>query len=336
MKVLYATQATGNGHLIRAKELIPRLKELAEVDILVSGTKGDIRIPYRIDYNYKGLSYAFGKRGNINIIQTFFKARPFTALRQAIMFPAKSYDLIISDFEPISAWAARIHNVPSIGLSHQAAFLSSHTPRPKNKSILGEFVLKNFAPVNYHIGFHFEAYDHHIETPIIRSEIKQQKISEGNHISVYLPAYDDKELIRQFKKCKEYQFQVFSKFAADEYQVGNVNIYPISSELWVKSLTSCHGVIMGAGFEGPSEALFLGKRLLVIPMKNQYEQYCNAAALSHCGVSVLESLDNDFLSNFNAWVEKEPIKKEFPDNAYDVVERIVSSFEHNQAYSLIY
>ncbi len=50
---------------------------------------------------------------------------------------------------------------------------------------------------------------------------------------------------------------------------------------------NCRGVLCGAGFETPSEALYLKKKLLVIPMKNQYEQQCNAMALKEIGVPVI-------------------------------------------------
>ena len=35
MKILYAVQSTGNGHIIRANELIKILKKRAEVDVLI-------------------------------------------------------------------------------------------------------------------------------------------------------------------------------------------------------------------------------------------------------------------------------------------------------------
>ena len=36
MKILYAIQTTGNGHLARAQSIIPRLKEIANIDIITS------------------------------------------------------------------------------------------------------------------------------------------------------------------------------------------------------------------------------------------------------------------------------------------------------------
>jgi hypothetical protein len=45
------------------------------------------------------------------------------------------------------------------------------------------------------------------------------------------------------------------------------------------------GVLCGAGFETPAEAIYLRKKLLVVPMKNQYEQQCNGIAVEENGHS---------------------------------------------------
>ena len=37
MKILYAIQGTGNGHLSRAIDVIPDLKKIVKVDVFVSG-----------------------------------------------------------------------------------------------------------------------------------------------------------------------------------------------------------------------------------------------------------------------------------------------------------
>ena len=43
MKILYAVQSTGNGHIIRANELIKIFKNRAEVDVLISGTQSSLK-----------------------------------------------------------------------------------------------------------------------------------------------------------------------------------------------------------------------------------------------------------------------------------------------------
>ncbi|MDA0327251.1 MAG: glycosyl transferase, partial [Bacteroidetes bacterium] len=73
MKVLYAIQATGNGHISRAKELIPLLQKNIEVDVLLSGTSADIELEMPVRFRFKGLSFVFGKNGGINIWKTIVK-----------------------------------------------------------------------------------------------------------------------------------------------------------------------------------------------------------------------------------------------------------------------
>ena len=67
-------------------------------------------------------------------------------------------------------------------------------------------------------------------------------------------------------------------------------------------MINCTGILCGAGFETPAEALFLKKKLMVIPMKGQYEQQCNAAGLEKLGIRCLPSIDDTFEQHFNAWV----------------------------------
>jgi uncharacterized protein (TIGR00661 family) len=71
--------------------------------------------------------------------------------------------------------------------------------------------------------------------------------------------------------------------------------------LFNKSLLTCHGLITGGGFETPAEALYLKKKLISIPIKNHYEQQCNAAALKKMGVCVLEDVDEQFADIIEKW-----------------------------------
>ena len=53
MKVLYAIQGTGNGHLSRARDIIPiLLSKNIELDILVSGIQADVDLPFNIKYKF--------------------------------------------------------------------------------------------------------------------------------------------------------------------------------------------------------------------------------------------------------------------------------------------
>jgi uncharacterized protein (TIGR00661 family) len=89
----------------------------------------------------------------------------------------------------------------------------------------------------------------------------------------------------------------------------------------VRSLASCEGLLTAAGFETSSEALFCGKKLLVIPLQGQYEQRCNAEALRRMGVAVAPAFEARIL---RAWLEQaSPRRCEFRQNAPDVVETLL-------------
>ncbi|MGD8428081.1 MAG: glycosyltransferase family protein, partial [Balneolaceae bacterium] len=184
--------------------------------------------------------------------------------------------------------------VPCIALSHQASFLSPNTPRPDQKSYMAEAVLQHFAPAQQSIGFHFRRYDKFIEPPVIRSAVRELTIDRENHITVYLPAYHHRVLKGIFCEFPRVDWHIFSPSCNRAVQEKNLWIHPVSNKPFLDSFASCRGVICNAGFEMCAESMYLGKRLLAVPIRNQYEQQCNAIALERLGILTLPDIkDND-------------------------------------------
>ncbi len=322
LKVLYAFQGTGNGHAARALEIIPILHNFAKVDILISGSQSQVELNEPIRYSYRGVVFYYSKRGGLNYLKTLFNNSLISLFKELNQVPVRDYDLVINDFEAISAWACKLRKVPIIGLSHQASFLSDKTPRPAKKDWLGELILRYYAPVKRNIAFHFKPYDDFIFPPVIRADIREAKRSNLGHYTVYLPAYTDDKLIKLLLKIEGVSWQLFSRKAKEEKLERNVLICPIDAKKFAKSISSSAGLLCSAGFEGPSEALFLGKKLFVVPIKGQYEQYCNAAALREIGVPSLKVLNDQSLEPLRAWVrEEQNIQIEFPNQTKAILER---------------
>ena len=326
MNVLCAIQGTGNGRLSRAKDIIPVLKTKGDVDILVSGVQADISIPYEVKYQFKGLSFIFGKNGGINFSKTIGQLNFRQFVKEIRTIPIKNYDLIINDFEPISAWAAFLKGIPTIGLSHQNAVLNTKSPQHK-KIQLESWILKYYAPTKYKYGFHFKKYDTAIFTPVIRREIRELQVTNKKHYTVYLPAYSDDKIIKYLSCFKEIHWEVFSKNSDRFYFNKNIIVQPIQNEAFLKSIASCEGVLCGAGFETPAEALFLRKKLMVIPMKNQFEQQCNAVALRELGVSVIKKLGKKQLRKINKWIKfNQEIPIDFPNETAQILNLILENY----------
>jgi uncharacterized protein (TIGR00661 family) len=328
LKVLYAIQGTGNGHISRAREIIPLLQEKCELHILVSGTQADIGLPYPINYQFNGLSFVFGKRGGIDMLRTARKLDVNKLIKESKKIPVAEYDLIINDFEPVSALAAKRENVPCISLSHQSAVLSKNAPRPRKKDLIGKNILQKYAKCTDFVGFHFQKYNTNTNTPVIRSEIRNQPITNSGHYTVYLPAYDDKKLIHFFSKFPQVQWVIFSKHNKKTIKHENILIHPINNEEFIKSMASAAGIICGAGFETPAEALFMGKKLLVVPMKSQYEQQCNAEALNQMGVPIIRKLKSKHYSKIENWINSnELIEVDYKDETEEIITNLLNRFQ---------
>ncbi len=336
MKILYSIQGTGNGHLSRARDIVPVLQKNHDVDILISGTQAEVDLPFQVKYRFQGLGFVFGKNGGIDLVETYKKNHIKALLKEINNLPVQDYDLVINDFEPVSAWACYLSNKECISVSHQAAVMNKKAPKPKDIDLVGKAVLKNYAPVSTKYGFNFKSYDENIYTPVIRSQVREQQIENKGHITVYLPAYDDKRILKVLKLCGDLKWEVFSKHNKTRITEKNIDIQPIDNEAFISSMASSAGVICGAGFETPAEALFMRKKLMVIPMKGQYEQQCNAAALKEMGIPVMKSLKAGNSDKIRHWIENgKLIEVDFPDNTETIINQIIEKHQVSDVISTI-
>jgi uncharacterized protein (TIGR00661 family) len=172
-------------------------------------------------------------------------------------------------------------------------------------------------------------------TPIIRNEIRNIKLTSEGHYTVYLPSYDDNTLIQELSVFKNIHWHVFSKHCTEAFDFENIRVQKINNKEFVDSMAKSTGVLCGAGFETPAEALFMNKKLLVIPMKGQYEQQCNAAFLASLGVPVVSSLSKVNRPEINAWLHSDnKVLVDYPDNTNEVVCKVLQAFAINSAHKI--
>jgi uncharacterized protein (TIGR00661 family) len=303
MKIFYAIQATGNGHISRAIQLYPYLQKFGTVDFFLSGNNASLNIDLPVKFKSDGCSLHYSKCGGLNYWDIAKNIQPIQMYKDAKSLPLKNYDVVINDFDSITSLACKLQKVQSVQFGHQASFFSDATPRPEKRSIMGEMILKHYAPSPKHIGLHFEKYDSFIHPPIIKDEIMQAEPKDLKHITVYLPSFQQDCLEKAFNKLPEQEFHWFLGDVKMKYTVGNITYYPVNQKLFNESLISCHGIITGGGFETPAEALYLGKKILSIPIRDHYEQECNAAALKKMGVPVVYEVGDNFEEIIINWLD---------------------------------
>lgn len=352
LKILYAVQATGNGHIARAIELYPHLKKYGQVHFFLSGSNASLYPEIPIKYRSNGLSLFYRNNGKLNYLKILFQSNPIQIYKHAKKLPVQEYDLVISDFEFITYLACKINKKPFFHLGHQASFYSSKSPRPQKRSFIANWILKNYCRSNWNIGFHFNPYEPWILPPIIKKDlwksiitnnsynsnslthsnpieskpnhdfsyeifnpnsqkktIIEPKLNEPPKITVYLPQYSTEEIRRFFYGIHNVQFHIFHSTVTHNHKEGDIHWKPINNESFAQSMIESYGIVCGAGFETPAEALFLDKELMVIPITGQYEQYCNAESLKEMGVTVVYRLDLNFYDAFNRWIKSPRNKK---------------------------
>jgi uncharacterized protein (TIGR00661 family) len=305
-KILYAVQGTGNGHIVRAIEMLPVLRCYAEVDILLSGNQSQVKLPFAVKYRRAGLVLHYNRRGGVSMLRTLLGNNLLRLLREIRGFPVQQYDLVLNDFECVSAWAARWRGRPVLDCSHQAALLQKGVPRPRVKNVLAELILRTYAPAQPGLRFHYQPYAGPVQPPVIREDIRRAQPTSAGPLVVYLPAYADDFLVEYLQMVSNRDWLVFSPRCSQAAEHGNVRLEPVSREQFTRALIKASGVLTSAGFETPSEALYLGKKLFVVPIKGQYEQACNAEALHRMGVPVVRRLHGRSLQLLREWAYASP------------------------------
>ncbi len=326
MRVLYGVQATGNGHITRARVMAPALEAAGvDVDYLFSGREPEKLFNMEPFGDYqcrKGLTF-YMQGSKVDHWQTFTRNDPLRLIRDIKALDLSGYDLVISDFEPVTAWAAKLQGMPSVGIAHQYAFLHK---LPDSKT---GFKFRNqvnlFAPVKKAIGLHWHHFDQPICPPLIQPPLYAPSI-EPNKVVVYLPHDKPEEIALRLREC-DAQFYIYSDIACASDD-GNIHLRPFCRDGFQQDLASCNGVICNSGFGLLSEAVQYGKKVLTLPQRGQVEQESNAEVLELLGLGmVTNSLQDERIYDWLALPS--PTPQTFPDLAEHLAQWVAGGCEES-------
>ena len=318
MKIFYGVQGTGNGHITRARVMAKALAKAGiEVKFQFTGRPADKYFDMEVFNDYQvltGLTFDTHK-GQVNYWKTARDAKAMTFINDVKSLDLSGYDLVISDFEPVTAWAAKKQKKQALGIGHQYAF--SHNIPKAGSDFLADWVMKNFAPVTRGIGLHWHHFGQPILPPMIETP-KQPKAIVKNKILVYLPFEDSNEVLNSLAPFENFIFHCYSPEVMPS-QFAHIICHPLSRDRFQQDLYDCEGVISNAGFELASEALQLGKKILAKPLHAQMEQISNAAALHQLGYGhVMNDMD---ICAIEHWLhDTHAVRVTYPDIAKVVVD----------------
>ena len=136
--------------------------------------------------------------------------------------------------------------------------------------------------------------------PILRKQILDARIVQGDHLLVYQTAEGYDELISALQdtglECRIYGMR---RDISEEQVEGKLRYRPFSETVFVDDLASSRGVIAGGGFTLMGEAVYLKKPMLALPLGRQFEQLLNARYLEHLGYGrCATTLDKETIGAF--------------------------------------
>lgn len=328
MKILYGIQGTGNGHITRARVMAKALKKHGvDVDYIFSGRPAEQYFDMERFGDYRcfdGLTFHY-EHGKIDYVKTVKQAKLLQLIKDVKSLDVSGYDIVLNDFEPISAWAAKRANVPVINISHQAVFANDKVPS-KGLGWLNRKILKYFAPADVSLGVHWFHFGQSIIPPFIEREQTGQL--QGEEILVYMPFENLEDIVELLNGQHNHKFVVYHPELKQDSDEGAIRYRKPCRSGFLKDLEVCAGVIANAGFELSSEALCVGKKLLLKPLDGQFEQISNAETLHQLGLaSVMYGLDEDILESWLLEAPNEAIN--YPSDPAPLVEWLLAGDYQN-------
>src|SRR4051794_28255605 len=318
LKVLYGVNGEGMGHATRSQVVIDSLLHRHDVRVVASGAAFRYlreRLP-RVDEIF-GPTFAMDE-GEIRrwgtVRQNLRLARqelPDTVRTWAAKVDEWHPDVVISDFEPLAGAFARLRRTPLIAVGninmldrckHDKEILGDE----REDYLLARAVSRAMVPgaVEYIVTTYFRPPIARGGTtfvpPIVRPEIVDAPSVRGDHLVVYWSG--DEAVLEALRsagmRCLVYGMQ---DGTAEVVTDGNLEFRPRSTEGFVEALRTSRGVVAGGGFSLLSEAVYLGKPILSIPLRGQFEQVINARYTDRlgygmCAPAVTPELMREFVS----------------------------------------
>jgi uncharacterized protein (TIGR00661 family) len=252
------------------------------------------------------------RRTNLDLYRTTFE--PFQP------------DLVISDFEPFSAWWAWRNAVPLVGIDNQHVLTTcelEHPPGQRLSRFNAEIVTRCHCvgAAAYIILSFFRAPLTNrravLAPPVIRPIVESIEPTSGEHIVIYTTDRSWKnELVSLLTPLHHLQFRIYGFDVA--CRIGNCEFKRTSTVEFLQDLAGCRGVIATAGFSLLSECLHFRKRMFLLPIRGHYEQILNATYAQRLGVALQRTcLDAGTLAEYLDAID-EPIANHsdilWPDN----------------------
>ncbi len=298
-RIVYGVSGEGSGHTSRAREMVRHLLDKGHDVRVVAYDRSYASLKDEFDcLEIEGL-HIVSRDNRVSALGTLahnlHRARKAIARNRALrqLFDQFQPELVITDFEPATAWLARWRNIPLLSLDNQHRLRDMKFRVPASLLLdkwLTRLIIALMIPrpdIALATSLEQGPSTHprtRIFPPIVRQQVLDlQPANEDFHVVYVTSAFDS--LIYALRFFEDRTFHVYGHHA--ERVDGNIHYRAFSGDAFVQDLARCRSVIATAGFTLMSERPSLPKPLLALPMTGQFEQQVNALFLerSGCGMN---------------------------------------------------
>ena len=311
-KIVYGVSGEGSGHSSRARETITYLEQLGHVVKVISYDRGYHNLKDDFDvFETEGLHIA-SSDNRVSKVKTFSENlqrlprghKKLQALRKDI-FKTFQPDCVITDFEPMTAFLSHHYDLPLISIDnqHRIRYMTYPCPaRLQKERRMTVNIIRAMVPrpdVSLVATFYYgEAKNDRtfFFPPILRQSVLTRQPSDGGHVLVYLTSGFE-SFLKMLKLFPRERFRVYG-YDRDEKD-GHIAYKPFSKVEFLKDLASCKAVVATAGFTLMTEAFYLRKPYLALPMRGQFEQELNGYLLARLKYGInLRRIRTEAIGNF--------------------------------------
>lgn len=314
-RILYSLCGEGLGHAIRSGVVIEYLiKEGYDLIVFASDRAFDyLNSKFDNIYEISGFNTVYENNSvrnkktfvyNMKDVPSDLKNNMTKMYKLANKFKP---DIVVSDFEFYSNLLSHILQIPLISIDNMHVLTEAKYSTPTkytkdrlfSESVVHAFI--QYAKKTLIYSYFYPPLKNEKNTryvdPIVRDEIYKLKPTNGDHVLVYQTSTSNNDLIELLKKNPQQKFIVYG-FHKDKRE-DNVLFRSFNEDMLFNDFKDAKCVITNGGFSFITEALQLGKPILSIPVKKQFEQILNAMYLDKLGYGEYhDTINQEILDNF--------------------------------------
>ena len=319
MRVCFTIQGEGRGHFTQALAMREMLQHRGhEVVAVIAGTNGHrplpdyvkdaFGVPLRVMFS-PGFQFK-GKRG-VSVLGSGFDAlkrlpefRASFRLIDEVVAETKP-DLIINFLEPVTGvhHFLRRARVPVLVVGHQ--FMLQHPDFPgQHHARLQQTGFRNFVHIvsggaaklalSFYSAKDLPRKKLFVCPPILRRQLFElTDVRRGEYFLVYLLNHGYAPEIEAWCRANPTVpvHCFYDKPGAPETETPfpGLTFHRLHGEKFLQMMAGSRAVVCTAGFESVSEAAYLGKPVLMIPVQNHIEQYLNSLDAAQAGLGIADT-----------------------------------------------